>query len=116
MRYLEAPGPIDTLILGSSKAKHFSPAVVLRHGRRAFNFWLMNARVEDWYCALRFALDHPKGRLSLIVLAMDVESFSNVVDLDVRLRVLSTPDAIPGRRAPDEPSSPPGVRRDRSPS
>lgn len=85
LRYLEAPVPIDTLILGSSKAKNLRPGVAARFDLRAFNFWLMSARAEGWYCALRFVLDHQKVPLRAVVLAMDVEGFTNAADLDVRL-------------------------------
>ena len=85
LRYLDAAVPIDTLILGSSKAKNLWPGVAARFNLRAFNFWLMSARAEDWYCALRFVLDHQKTPLRAVVLAMDVEGFSNAAGLDVRL-------------------------------
>ena len=85
LRYLDAGGAIDTLILGSSKAKNLWPGVAARFNLRAFNFWLMSARAEDWYCALRFVLDHQKTPLRAVVLAMDVEGFSNAAGLDVRL-------------------------------
>jgi acyl-CoA synthetase (AMP-forming)/AMP-acid ligase II/acyl carrier protein len=84
-RFLEVDRPVDLLLLGSSRARHLSPHVARRHGWRAFNFWLANARAEDWYVAARFVLDHSAAPPRAIVLPLDVEGFSNTADISVRL-------------------------------
>jgi acyl-CoA synthetase (AMP-forming)/AMP-acid ligase II/acyl carrier protein len=82
--FLEHAEEIDLLMLGSSKAMHLSSAVAREFGYTAFNFWLQNARAEDWLAALRFALDHG-GPLRAVVLMMDVEGLSNAAAVDPRL-------------------------------
>ena len=83
-RFLQHAPSIDLLVLGSSKAMHLSPAVAREQGYTAFNFWLQNARAEDWLAALRFALDRG-APLRTVVLLMDVEGITNAASVDVRL-------------------------------
>jgi hypothetical protein len=108
-RYLDSDAPIDCLVLGSSKAKQLWPGIAAAFGQTAFNFWLMSARAEDWYCALRFALDHPKTPIRTVMLLVDVEGFSNAAGVDIRLAYSTylapylTPDmraSLPGTPAP----------------
>lgn len=80
-----ADGDIDLLILGSSRAQHFDPAIATGYGHRAFNAWLRNARAEDLYCQLRYVLDHGGRSLTSVLLSLDVEAFSNAADPDLRL-------------------------------
>lgn len=83
-RFLEHAAAVDLLIVGSSKARHLSSATACRYGYRAFNFWLMNGRAEDWYASFRFALDQ-HAALRAVVVVVDIEGLSNATPIDVRL-------------------------------
>ena len=83
-RFVQHASSVDLLLLGSSKAMHLSGTVARELGRKAFNFWLQNARAEDWLAAFRFALDRG-APLRAVVLLMDVEAHTNAADIDVRL-------------------------------
>jgi acyl-CoA synthetase (AMP-forming)/AMP-acid ligase II/acyl carrier protein len=83
-RFLQHAQDVDLLVLGSSKAMHLAASVAREFGYTAFNFWLQNARAEDWLAALRFALHHG-APLSTLILLMDVEGLSNAAAVDVRL-------------------------------
>jgi acyl-CoA synthetase (AMP-forming)/AMP-acid ligase II/acyl carrier protein len=109
-RFLQHASTVDLLFLGSSKARHLSSATARQHGYRAFNFWLMNGRAEDWYASLRFALDH-HAALRAVVLVVDIEGLSNATAADVRLtqslRLSPYLRMAPG--APDEPCPEPSA-------
>jgi fatty-acyl-CoA synthase len=70
----------DVLFLGSSRTRHVSAQVAALYGFTAFNFWTTSARVEDWYCALRFALDEQTrlrgAALRGVLIGIDAEAFT----------------------------------------
>lgn len=76
---------IDLLILGSSKVQNLSPYIARHFGLKAFNFWVSSARAEDWYCILKYVLDHNRRKLRAVMLGIDVEAFSNAVGVEMRL-------------------------------
>jgi acyl-CoA synthetase (AMP-forming)/AMP-acid ligase II/acyl carrier protein len=84
-RFQEIDVPVELLILGSSRVRHMSPQIARRHGLNAFNFWLFGARAEDWYCALQFVLRHATTPPRAVVLAVDIEAFSNSLEISPRL-------------------------------
>lgn len=103
-QFLHLGRKIDTLILGSSKAQGFDPRLAESAGYQTYNFWVNSGRAEDWYCIVRFVMEHNKTPLRNIIVCMDIEAFSNAVEIDRRLlhttylsRYLEEPDraAIP---------------------
>jgi hypothetical protein len=82
---VEVGDAIDLLILGSSKARQLFPPVARGYGFNAFNFWLANARAEDWYCAQQFTIQEIRAPLRAVVLLIDIEAFADNVDIDIRL-------------------------------
>jgi hypothetical protein len=68
--------PIDTLIIGSSRAFDVDPDLVeeLTGQEHAFNFSVPGAKAETFYAILRYVLDRGSP-VSMVVLAVDPESF-----------------------------------------
>jgi acyl carrier protein len=89
-QFLNRTDGIDMLILGSSKSRELDPHIAEDYGYKAYNFWVKSSRVEDWYCIARFVADHNRQPLRHILIGIDIEAFSNAVNIDARL--LQTPE------------------------
>ncbi|MBZ0263819.1 AMP-binding protein, partial [bacterium] len=84
--FLARQDGINLLILGSSKAVRLTTDIASKYGYTGFNFAVNSARAEDWYAILKFVLQHNKASLRKVILGVDIESFSNGVVMDRRLR------------------------------
>jgi len=81
-----AQGPIDGLILGSSRTMMMDPASSpLANHRRFFNFGVENAMLEDDLAVYRWALQQGADPKILIV-GLDVEAFDSANHIDDRLQ------------------------------
>ena len=83
--FLAGPRAFDTFILGSSRVQSLSAKLAGTFGCQAYNFAVNSAMAEDWYCMFRFILANNRKVLRRILLGIDIESFSNTLDIDRRL-------------------------------
>jgi hypothetical protein len=71
------PAP-EALILGSSRIMNLAPGDIrAATGLVTFNLGVDIAKTEDFYCLVRYAVEHLHLRPKLIVIAVDIEAFHN---------------------------------------
>lgn len=83
--FLNRKDGIDMLFIGSSKSQELWPVIAERFGYKAYNFYVKNCMAEDWYCILKFVMEHNKRVLKHLLIGIDIESFSDALPLDLRL-------------------------------
>lgn len=94
-------GPVDGLVLGSSRSMLVAPAQLERMGcGRWFNFAVDSARSEDYLAVFRWSMEQG-ARPRHLLIGLDVEALHNAVGNDERLRTTPSLMAALGSSRPD---------------
>ena len=83
--FVQCTREVDLLVIGSSRVDGLSAQVAKEFGYTAYNLAVNSANAEDWWCLLRFALDHAKVPIKRVLLGVDIEAFNGFHSPDQRL-------------------------------